>query len=74
MVYFFNSNISLIKVIVWLQHDPITIFGDHPPEMTLQSINVHKQCIQLASNLRLVGFGGSVPGFQHGKQIWDGML
>lgn len=42
--------------------------------MTPQSISVHKQCIQLATNLRLLGFGGSVPGFQHGKQIWEGLI
>jgi predicted MPP superfamily phosphohydrolase len=53
-------------------HDPITTFDDKAPEMTSQSINLHKQCIQLAPNLRLIGFGGSIPGFQNEKKTWDG--
>jgi len=28
--------------------------------------------VTLAPNLHLVGFGGSVPGFQNRKKVWDG--
>eukprot|EP00118_Oscarella_pearsei_P015540 m.140538 g.140538 ORF g.140538 m.140538 type:complete len:289 (+) comp38312_c0_seq6:264-1130(+) len=54
-------------------HDPITIFSsESPPKMTMTSINVHGRCVRLTDDLSLVGFGGSIPGYQNGKQVWEG--
>ena len=33
---------------------------------------VHKETWRVTSDLVLMGFGGSVPGYQNGQQVWNG--
>ncbi|XP_062521365.1 uncharacterized protein LOC134196284 isoform X2 [Corticium candelabrum] len=53
-------------------HDAVTTFRDDPPQMTPQSISLHKRSVQLTPSLRLIGFGGSVPGVQNGEKVFEG--
>lgn len=41
-------------------HDTSNMVSDNPPELTEKSINIHKKCFQLASDLYLFGLGGSI--------------
>ena len=50
----------------------MTTFRDDPPQMTPQSISLHKRSVQLTPSLRLIGFGGSVPGVQNGEKVFEG--
>ncbi|EAS01472.1 ser/thr phosphatase family protein (macronuclear) [Tetrahymena thermophila SB210] len=62
-------------------HDPQTMFDAHKksselPRMTQHSFNIHKQAFQLNQTLSVVGFGGSIPGYQFPNgvktKLWDG--
>ncbi|XP_019863786.1 PREDICTED: uncharacterized protein LOC100634094 [Amphimedon queenslandica] len=56
-------------------HDPPQSFNEASPEITIDPIpscNVHLHTIPVAPGLFLSGLGGSVPGYQDGKQCWDG--
>lgn len=66
-----------------LQHDPPQSFkeNDMPPppppddsstNCTAVSSNIHLRTVNIAPGLFLSGLGGSVPGYQAGKQCWDG--
>lgn len=35
-------------------------------------LNVHSRKVTIAPKLHLLGFGGSVPAFQDGKELWKG--
>ena len=41
-------------------HDPSTMFSDTPPSLTEKSTNLHKKSFNLASDLVLLGVGGSI--------------
>lgn len=57
-----------------LQHDTLSHFTKPPslPGSIDYPLNVHSRKVQIAPNLILLGFGGSVPGFVDGKKVWEG--
>lgn len=61
-----NSNVYYIPG----NHDvPKTYVLDSKPS---PPCNVHLRCLSIAPNLYVAGLGGSVPGYQDGKKLWDG--
>eukprot|EP00117_Sycon_ciliatum_P001120 scpid87315/ scgid6916/ len=52
-------------------HDPRSMFGDWSP-MSKSSVMIHKSLCRVTPSLVLAGFGGSVPGYVHGQQVWKG--
>jgi predicted phosphodiesterase len=53
-------------------HDPPQLL-DTSTELNLGgALNLHEKHVRLAPGLRLVGWGGSVPSVQDGKQVWVG--
>eukprot|EP01112_Ceratiomyxa_fruticulosa_P011636 TRINITY_DN3173_c0_g2_i1.p1 TRINITY_DN3173_c0_g2~~TRINITY_DN3173_c0_g2_i1.p1 ORF type:complete len:217 (-),score=24.91 TRINITY_DN3173_c0_g2_i1:52-702(-) len=56
-------------------HDPISTFSKDPqiqPRLTTHSINIHNKTIRLLNDLVITGFGGSVPAYRDGEQVWRG--
>mmetsp|Transcript_15823 Transcript_15823/g.61827 ORF Transcript_15823/g.61827 Transcript_15823/m.61827 type:complete len:281 (+) Transcript_15823:7-849(+) len=60
--------------IYWIpgNHDAVTTFTDRLPPMTEHSSNFHNAFVPIARGLLLCGFGGSVPGYRNGQQVWEG--
>lgn len=52
-------------------HDAITTFKTEG-QSTATPCNVHTRSVCVAPKLHLLGFGGSVPGYVAGEQIWAG--
>jgi Icc-related predicted phosphoesterase len=55
-------------------HDPKTMF-DKKPQLTKNSVNMHKNVVQLAPGLLIAGFGGSVPSYyapELRREAWKG--
>lgn len=52
-------------------HDAPSLFSEKPT-LTQHSVNIHGTAYKLAEGLQIVGFGGSLPGYNKDKQIWAG--
>uniref|UniRef100_A0A7S1C9Z9 Calcineurin-like phosphoesterase domain-containing protein n=1 Tax=Bicosoecida sp. CB-2014 TaxID=1486930 RepID=A0A7S1C9Z9_9STRA len=54
-------------------HDPVSMCDlESPPQLTSHSTSAHNRAVRIAPGLSVVGFGGSVPAYQDGKQRWLG--
>ena len=54
-------------------HDPIKFFTHSEcPVITDTIVNVHKDVFRISEGLVVAGFGGSLPGYRSGEQVWDG--
>ncbi|EGR32261.1 spfh domain band 7 family protein [Ichthyophthirius multifiliis] len=61
-------------------HDPYNMFKFKQPSentrITQHSYNIHKSVFEINTSLSVIGFGGSIPGYQHiqGEQklVWEG--
>ncbi|KYQ93708.1 hypothetical protein DLAC_05095 [Tieghemostelium lacteum] len=49
-----------------------TLLNDVKPKLTSFSENIHKQCFRIHNDIVMVGLGGSLPGYQDGKERWVG--
>lgn len=55
------------------QHDPISMLDlKSTPQLTSHSTNVHNRALQVLPGLTVLGFGGSVPAYKDGEQVWRG--
>jgi len=68
-----NNLLAMIHpTVFWIpgNHDSPKLFNNEYPLGT--GVNMHLRSYDLDSDLVLVGFGGSVPAYHQGKQIWEG--
>ena len=55
-----------------LQHDSPATFNTEGLSTDEFPCNVHLKRVTIDKGLHLLGIGGSVPGYMHGRHHWDG--
>lgn len=69
-----SQNTRIRYLFIFFQHDAKTTLGEnHQSRLTMHSINLHYKCMRIASDLVMVGLGGSLPGYQGSDPVWVGM-
>ena len=63
---------SVLYYSVYLQHDAPVTFETENLSTDEFPCNVHLKKVTMAPRLHLLGIGGSVPGYLHGQQHWEG--
>ncbi|KRX03991.1 hypothetical protein PPERSA_12438 [Pseudocohnilembus persalinus] len=60
-------------------HDSYNLFNGKNYDKISNCVNIHKQKVEIAKNLYLLGFGGSIPGYKYNEktqkytdQVWVG--
>ena len=75
IVEMLNALYKICPTVVYIpgNHDPLKLFSkQETPSLANSFVNLHRDAFTLSDGLVVAGFGGSLPGYKLGTQVWDG--